>query len=153
MKIIDDLEYENRRTEIFDLVRECKKNLLESFNLNKILVKHSTNIITSLGRPCKVNSLISDRRTYKLGYCFINSTIKMKEDGWGCVEGFTINKQNGEKISHSWNIDKNGSHLDLTFRDSQNYEYVGIEIPWELISEIGYKNGGVWYCNLPFLTP
>jgi hypothetical protein len=67
------------------------------------------------------------------------------------VEGIAVCKTSGVAICHAWNIDKNERAIDVTYADTDNYDYYGIEIPFEQIWKIGRMNGGIWYCSLPYL--
>jgi len=51
--------------------------------------------------------------------------------------------------SHALNIDKNERAIDVTYTDTDNYDYYGIEITFKQIWQIGRMNGGIWYCSLP----
>jgi len=41
--------------------------------------------------------------------------------------------------------------VDVTFKDAENYDYFGIELPFTQIFQIGKMNGDIWYCALPYL--
>jgi len=50
------------------------------------------------------------------------------------VEGIAVCKTSGVAICHAWNIDKNERAIDVTYADTDNYDYYGIEIPFECTS-------------------
>ena len=68
------------------------------------------------------------------------------------VEGVIISKDSGIKISHAWNVDSDGKHIDFTIMDTNEYEYNGLIIPSKIVYEVGEKNGYIWYCCLPYIT-
>lgn len=87
--------------------------------------------------------------------CYRNSYRKMGED-IGYVEGFIINKSNPSGIIyHSWNINQDGEFIDYTFRNSSEYEYLGIVIPNEIvekvITSIDKHENRKGYLHLPIL--
>ena len=117
-------------------------NELGLFESNSILDKHGQKFIVKSGKI--------DRRKQKLGNCYPNAAKKMM-DGYGYVEGYCINKNAGFKFGHAWNVDKDGTHLDFTLDNSEEFDYFGIVIPNDLVYKVGYRNGGVWYSVLPFI--
>ncbi len=73
------------------------------------------------------------------------------QDGYQYVEGVITSKNSGDKISHAWNIDSNGRHIDFTLLETAYYVYKGVIIPRHILYQVGFKNGGIWYCCLPYL--
>jgi len=72
--------------------------------------------------------------------------------GYRYVEGVITNKVSGLQISHAWNIDPAGNHVDFTILETNEFIYNGVVIPQKLLSQIGFKNGGIWYCHLPYIN-
>ena len=54
--------------------------------------------------------------------------------------------------SKAWNVDADGRHVDFTIMDTDQYTYLGVVIPWPLISEIAFSTMAEWYTFLPYLT-
>ena len=96
-------------------------------------------ILKKLGKNFNVTKGKSDRRKYKEGNCYPNSVRIMTEKGYGYVEGYVTNKQNGDTFGHAWNVDDLGNHLDFTLKHSENYDYFGIIIPKEVLRDVGKK--------------
>lgn len=128
------------------------KNKLDSQKrmLDFLVLEESKSILNEKGQIFTVYSGKKDRRTMKLGFCWGNSS-KMMLKGYGYVEGYVIHKETGLKVSHSWNVDSSGTHLDFTYDNPGDYEYFGIIIPNNIVLEVGRKNGGMWFCVLPFI--
>ena len=82
--------------------------------------------------------------------CYPNA-IKKMQDGYLYVEGVITCKNSGDKISHAWNVDSNGRHIDFTILETANFKYKGVIIPQHILGQVGLKNGGKWYCCLPYL--
>lgn len=55
------------------------------------------------------------------------------EKGYQYVEGVIIHKDSGLKISHAWNIDSQGNHVDFTIINTDEYLYRGIVIPKNIL--------------------
>lgn len=85
----------------------------------------------------------------KTGLCYSNSINKLN-NGYKYVEGVITNKVTGQKISHAWNIESQGKHVDFTILETDEYLYKGIIIPKNILYVVGFKNGGIWYCCLPY---
>lgn len=149
---IEDKLYfqQENRNQILEISRIKNKTNLQIFRLEILVQEESKSILQEKGQTFTVYSGKKDRRSMKLGFCWVNSS-KMMLKGYGYVEGYVINKKNGEKISHSWNVDNEGKHWDFTFDHPEEYEYFGIVIPDDIVWEIGRKNGGMWFCVLPFI--
>lgn len=135
------------------IIRMClnsKKNDSEIIFLDELVLFESMSILDRKGEKFIVVSGRKDRRTHKMGFCYSNSS-KMMNKGYDYVEGYVVNKKNGVKNGHSWNVDKNGNHFDFTYDDPNEYDYFGVVIPESVVWDVGHKNGGIWYCVLPFV--
>jgi hypothetical protein len=102
----------------------------------------------------KNHKIVKTKKDY-FNTCYRNSYRKMGED-IGYVEGFIINKSNPSGIIyHSWNINQDGEFIDYTFRNSSEYEYLGIVIPNEIvekvITSIDKHENRKGYLHLPIL--
>lgn len=86
----------------------------------------------------------------KLGSCYSNAAKKMSQ-GFEYVEGIIVSKDSGVKTSHAWNVDSAGKHIDFTLPNQDNFLYKGVIVPKKILQDVGYKNGGIWYCCLPYL--
>lgn len=148
---IEDILYfkQENRTQILELGRIKNKTDLQIIRLDILVQEESKLILNEKGQTFTVYSGKKDRRSMKLGNCWVNSS-KMMLKGYGYVEGYVIHKEMGHKMSHSWNVDSNGAHWDFTYDNPEEYEYCGIIIPENIVWEVGRKNGGTWFCVLPF---
>jgi hypothetical protein len=115
--------------------------------LNYLIVSLSQKIIDEKGQKFDVKKC--KQKSYNLGSCYPNSTRLMNDKKYKYVEGYVI--KNGVKIGHSWNIDQEGNHIDFTFKNPQDFEYIGVVIPEKIVWEISKKNGNIWFCVLPFV--
>jgi hypothetical protein len=118
--------------------------------LNELVLWESRKILKKKGQNFNVASDKSDKRTFKLGSCYSNAVMKMN-DGFGYVEGFVRNTKTGQYIGHAWNVDKNGTHWDFTYKKTENFEYYGVFVPEEIVWMVGERNGHIWYSVLPFV--
>ena len=151
----EDVELSFSRTNKVQILELCDNNIknqsdIQRYRLDILIQEESKFILNEKGQSFIVHSGKKDRRSMKLGYCFVNSS-KMMLKGYGYVEGYVIHKEKGHKMSHSWNVDSNGNHWDFTYDYPEKYEYFGIIIPELKVYEIGRKNGGMWFCVLPFI--
>lgn len=87
----------------------------------------------------------------KSGSCYANA-IKKMDEGYQYVEGLIIDRGSGQKISHAWNIDAKGNHIDFTIINTDEYIYRGIIISEDILYAVGWKNGRIWYSCLPYLV-
>jgi hypothetical protein len=116
------------------------KELLQQIVTDKVLkVGHKCNV-TYKGKKGSVK----DYQSYQV--CGNNMG-----NGYGYVEGIIVHKNYKLIQPWSWNIDSEGNHVDFTKDFSEDWEYYGIVIPNNLVYEIGYRNGGLWYSVLPFI--
>jgi len=67
------------------------------------------------------------------------------------LRSIVTEKKSGFKISHAWAINPQGLHIDFTLLNTDEYEYKGIIVPENILYQVGFKNGGIWYCCLPYL--
>jgi hypothetical protein len=117
--------------------------------LNQLVLIESEPILKKTGQKYHVTKGKIDRRKQKIGICYGNSALKMRE-GYGYVEGYVVNEKTGYKMSHAWNVDSNGIHVDFTLDDPENYDYFGVIIPDKIVYRVGRENGRIWYSVLPF---
>jgi len=149
--VIDELYFSKmNKIQILELGKIKNKTDIQIIRLNILVEEESKSILNEKGQTFRVHSGRKDRRSMKLGFCWVNSS-KMMLKGYGYVEGYVIDKRSGKRISHSWNVDSEGKHWDFTYDHPDNYEYFGIIIPEEVVWEVGQKNGGMWFCVLPFI--
>lgn len=143
--MIDEKLYRERLNEILKLEIEYER-------LNRMNLELSIELLLSYGDPVQVQSSRIPNKRFRQRTMFRNARRTCFEDGFGYVEGIVTNKETKWTFAHAWNVDANGNHVDMTIKDPENYSYLGIQIPEILIYEVGYKNGGKWGFNLPFLT-
>ena len=117
---------------------------------NDMKVEYSMNIFKKIGQIFPVSPPSKKTLLMKNGNCYHNAITKMQK-GFQYVEGVITSLQNGNKISHAWNVDSEGNHIDFTVRDCSKYEYIGVIKPINLLYEIGALNRHVWYTTLPYL--
>lgn len=142
LALINEKEYQKRFEEIKSLQLFCLDNDLK--------VKYSEKLLEIVGDTFDVFSPAKKSNKMKPASCYPNSIAKMNS-GYQYVEGIITHKNSGQKISHAWNIDSNGKHVDFTILKTDDYFYKGIIIPKKILYEVGFKNGGIWYCCLPYL--
>ncbi len=118
---------------------------------NELKVHYSLPLLEKAGKIFNVHPPQKKSSKMKSGNCYGNAVQKIIK-GFEYVEGVATNKETGFKFSHAWNIDPDGNPIDFTIMDTQKYEYNGINIPKNLLFEIGEKNGKIWYSSLPYLT-
>lgn len=122
----------------------------EHFLLERLKVSFSESILESDGQYFDVKPGKRDKRTHKSGNCYRNAFNMMKK-GFGYVEGLVYEELNNREISHAWNVDKNGNHIDFSVDKNDGVEYFGIILPENIVWDVGLHNGGITYCVLPFI--
>lgn len=142
--LLSEEEYQKRFQHIQELYRFDSDNELK--------VQYSEEIVKKYGTLFFVHPPPDKRNKMKSGKCYPNAIKKMMDLGYQYVEGIITNKITGEKISHAWNIDLEGNHVDFTISDPNLYEYRGVIVPNDILYDVGMKNGFIWYCSLPYLT-
>jgi len=141
-ELLNENEYQKRFEEL---------TLLQSFKRdNDLKVNYSQILLDLVGNDFDVFPPPKKSNKMKPQSCYPNAIKKMLE-GYQYVEGVITFKNSGDKISHAWNIDSNGRHVDFTILETHKYFYNGIIIPGKTVSQVGKKNGGIWYCTLPYL--
>ena len=143
LALLNEGEYQKRYRQIQELYLLDADNDLKVHYSEMILNEYGT-IFQVFPPPKKSNKM-------KSGKCYPNAIKKMTEKGYQYVEGIITNKVNGQKISHAWNIDLEGKHIDFTVTNPDLYEYRGVIVPKDILFEVGMKNGFIWYCSLPYL--
>ena len=121
-----------------------------SIVLNELVLDESANYLEKYGKTYSVRSA-EKHLLLKKGECYNNAGNKISE-GYGYAEGYIRHKDIGLKTAHAWNIHKDGSHIDFTLDNSSDYEYFGAIIPNKEVYLTGLKNGGIWYCVIPYLS-
>ena len=139
MELLNEQEYQRRL-----------EHINQYFGDEYSKTHYTLDILKKYGQTYKVRSPADKRRLMKAGSCYYNAVQKMKNEGLGYVEGL-VTDESGLTLHHAWNVNDLGEHIDYTHRDPQNHIYTGIIIPDELVRKVGMKNGGIWYCVLPFL--
>lgn len=142
----------------FNLIKEKEyqkwfKEITSHFQLgidNKLKVQYSLLVLNKVAENFEVFPPTPKSRRLKKGNCYANSISKM-QNGFQYVEGVITDKESNLQISHAWNVDKDGNHIDFTIMETHRFEYKGVIIPPIIIYEVGSKNGHVWYCCLPYL--
>ncbi len=142
IQLLNEEKYQNRHKEI---------KYLQSLKIdNDLKVKYSEEVLNACGTDFTVFPPPKKSNRMKSGSCYANAIEKMDE-GYQYVEGVIINRGSGQKISHAWNIDSQGNHVDFTIINTNEYLYRGIIIPEDILYAVGWKNGRIWYCCLPYL--
>ena len=152
--MIDEKLYQERLNHIEEIENKlyCSEQTnLNNLKLNIINLDFSWDLIEQQGTKVQVNKSIIPGNKFLKQNKLHNARRICFENQYGYVEGIVINKIDNSKIANIWNVDLNGYHVDMTIEDPQNYEYIGIQIPENLIYQVGYKHGGKWRFNLPFL--
>ena len=142
LDLIKEPDYQDRHAEII-FWQSIKRD-------NRIKVGYSEAILDIYGEDCLVSPPPKKSNRMKLGSCYPNAIKKMHQ-GFKYVEGIITCKNSGTKISHAWNINSAGKHIDFTILNTEDYIYRGIIIPERILYDVGFKNGGIWYCCLPYL--
>ncbi|MGE0020925.1 MAG: hypothetical protein AB7S72_14730 [Draconibacterium sp.] len=140
----------DRKKMILIYCKNPNKVVGETLLLDELVLFESLSILERKGEQFIVSSGKKDRRTHKMGSCYPNSS-KMMKKGYDYVEGYVVNKKSGVINCHSWNVDKDGNHFDFTYDNPNEYDYFGVVIPESVVWNVGHKNGGIWYCVLPFV--
>jgi len=142
IKLINEREYQKRLKEI---------TKLHSYSVdNSLKVQYSLPVLKKAGQIFEVFPPNNKTKRLNAGSCYPNSVRRMNE-GFKYVEGVIISKDTDIKISHAWNVDSDGKHIDFTIMNTHEYEYNGLIIPSEIVYEVGEKNGHIWYCCLPYI--
>lgn len=118
---------------------------------NDLKVKYSRSIIEAYGQLFQVCPPPKKSMKMKSGSCYGNAHSK-REKGYEYVEGIIKSKITGTEISHAWNVDSTGKHIDFTIMETEEYEYRGIVIPFSLRYKVSEKTGRIWYCVLPYIS-
>lgn len=148
IKILGTIDH---RDQILRLVKkpEKEKSIHTRSYINELVLRVITPVLEEKGQYFSVKSKTINGRKFKPGYCYYNSGTMMLK-GFGYVEGYVIDKSQGNKIGHSWNVDKNGNHIDFTYPNSDQFDYFGIIIPKDIVLEVGLENGRTWFSVLVF---
>ena len=141
-ELLNENEYQKRFEELKLL------QFIEQDNYKK--VNYSQILLDLIGKDFDVFPPPNKSDKMEPHLCYPNA-IKKMDKGYQYVEGIITDKISGEKISHAWNIDSNGRHIDFTILETANYVYKGVIIPRHILNQVGLKNGGIWYCCLPYL--
>jgi hypothetical protein len=134
-----------RKNKIKKLSKMSNLSLEDRFYLVQCILQESNKILNVKGQTYNVQSSDNPKRD---GFCYYNSIEKMYEEDYGYVEGYIVIDY--IKLNHSWNVDKDGNHIDFTL-DPEGKEYFGVVIPQKKVIEVGERNGDNSFCILPFL--
>jgi hypothetical protein len=118
--------------------------------INNLKVKYSEKILHQVGEIFDVFPPPKKSNKMKAQSCYRNA-IQKTYIGYQYVEGVIINKKSGYKISHAWNVNSEGNHIDFTILYTEDYLYKGIILPGKIVSNVGFKNGSIMNCCLPYL--
>jgi hypothetical protein len=141
-ELLNENEYQKRFEEL---------KFLQFIELNNYLkVYYSQSLLDLVGKDFDVFPPPKKSDKMEPQSCYPNA-IKKLQDGYQYVEGVITCKNSGDKISHAWNVDSNGRHIDFTILETANFKYKGVIIPQHILGQVGLKNGGKWYCCLPYL--
>jgi hypothetical protein len=143
LTLINQDEYNRRFQELSHL------HALEIDNDKK--VEYAMEVLEIVGQKFEVNPPKNKTLLRKNGSCYPNAIAKTFQ-GFQYVEGIIISLDDGYRISHAWNVDAEGNHIDFTKRNNYRYEYFGVIIPKDLWHDVGKLNGQVLYCTLPYIT-
>jgi len=150
MKPQDEKLILERNFEISELNERCSKDPELVLFVDKRILNYSEDILIRLGQKYQVEIGKTDRRKFRTGMCYQNS-IRKTDEGYLYVEGYILHRINYHKISHAWNVDKDGNHYDFTLKDNNEYDYYGLVVPTDLVYEVGSLKGGNWGSCLPYI--
>jgi len=150
MNELESLKPIERKRLILFISGSSNKNAQSDLVLNELVLIESENYLNKNGHNYSVKSA-KKHQLKKLGKCYANAA-QMIYKGYGYVEGYVKYKNSGLKSAHAWNVAKDGSHIDFTFDNADDLEYFGAIIPERDVILTGLKNGGIWYCAIPFLS-
>jgi len=119
---------------------------------NALKVKYAMQVLNKHGQIFEVYPPPKRSMRMKEQSCYANAASK-RSKGYGYVEGVITSKKTGFEISHAWNVDADGRHVDFTIMETDQYTYLGVVIPWPLISKVAFSTRPMWYTILPYLTP
>lgn len=150
MNELQNMKSSERKRLILEISGSSQIGFNASTLLNDLVLIESEKYLEENGRPYSVRSA-KKHQMKKMGDCYRNAGEKIRE-GYGYVEGYIKHKEYEWKNAHAWNINKDGSHIDFTLGDASDYEYFGAIIPERDVYLTGLRNGGIWYCVIPFLS-
>jgi hypothetical protein len=140
-------------SERMNLIRKLSrsKNLTkdELFILNNLNIQESQFILSKRGKPYNVKSITNSREPLLKGQCYYNAVRMMKYD-YDYAEGYIVMMGTNIKISHAWNVDPQGNHIDFTIPDSELFDYFGVIVPGDILIDIICDNNNTPSSVLPF---
>lgn len=119
--------------------------------INNLKVKYSEKILDQAGIFFDVFPPPKKSNKMKAHMCYRNAFRKTYRRQYQYVEGVIVHKKSGVKISHAWNINQEGNHVDFTILNTYDYLYKGVILPGIIVSDVGFKNGCITDCCLPYL--
>lgn len=138
-------------SKIFKRFSKLESIRLAGLDDNKLKVELSKTIINKAGQFMNVMPPRKKSMRMKANFCYGNAH-KKRSCGYEYVEGIIKHKGSGVEISHAWNVDlKTGEMVDFTIMGTDQFEYRGIHIPFDLRFHIALKIAPIWYCTLPYL--
>lgn len=142
--------YTSEMKTILDLYNEPNRSDGDEIVLNALKMKASQGLLEQYGQKCKVLKNKKGQNTMNGGMCYGNAN-EMISKGYQYVEGTAKNKKDDFTFSHAWNVDKYGNYYDFTLENPKHYEYYGIVLEEIVVLKVGFQNGGIHFCILPFI--
>lgn len=121
-----------------------------AYKLNDVIIDLGKKAVDNLGEIFDVIHYKLPRKRPRLGKCYITAYEIARDYNQLYVEGHLIEIGTGKQIAHAWNVDKEGKHVDFTFKNPKQYQYKGVIIPFETVYEVNSKRSAT-FCILPFL--
>ena len=117
--------------------------------VRELLQQIVTDKVMKIGNKCNVT--FKGRKGRRKEYQSYGVCGEKMGKGYGYVEGIVVHKNYKLIQPWSWNVDSEGNHVEFTKDFSKDWDYYGIVIPNNLVYDIGFRNGGLWYSVLPFI--
>jgi hypothetical protein len=121
-----------------------------SYRINDVIIDLGKKAVDNLGEIFDVIHYKLPRKRPRLGKCYITAYEIARDNNLLYVEGHLTEISTGKQIAHAWNVDKEGQHVDFTFKNPKEYQYKGFVIPFETVYEVNRKRGAT-FCIIPFL--
>lgn len=121
-----------------------------AYKLNDVIIDLGKKAVERLGEIFEVIHYKLPNKRPRLGKCYITAYEVARDYNLLYVEGHLTEIGTGNQIAHAWNVDKEGKHVDFTFKNPNKYQYKGVVIPFETVYEVNSKRSAT-FCILPFL--
>lgn len=154
LKIMSGQSYRERLKEIQKqqcLIYHSRGAEIEYERLNTIFIKFSIELLLSHGDPVQAKSSKIPNKKFHQNCNIRNAKRICFDHGYGYVEGIATNKKTNFTLAHAWNIDIYGNHVDMTIKDAENYIYLGIQIPIDIVKFMDRIKDETDKFILPFL--